>query len=153
FANTTPEQAVEALTAGLRGESEPLRKYGVLLDDATLKARAMEMGIYDGNGPLTQRQRILAAYAEILAQTTDQQGTFTEEADTLAGQQARTAAAWENISTKIGTAFLPVAEDLSDWFLEEGIPALEEFADWLNKPETQEGIKTFGEGLKEFGNF
>jgi phage-related minor tail protein len=153
FANTTPEEAVEALSAGLRGESEPLRKYGVLLDDATLKARAMEMGIYDGNGPLTQQQRILAAYNEILAQTTDQQGTFASESDTLAGQQARTAAAWENISTMIGTAFLPVAEDLSKWFLDEGIPALEEFADWLNSPETQEGIDNFKIMLQEVGNF
>jgi hypothetical protein len=150
FANTTPEQAVEALSAGLRGESEPLRQYGVLLDDATLKARAMEMGIYDGNGPLTQQQRILAAYNEILAQTGDQQGTFAEESDTLAGSQARTAAAFENISTQIGTAFLPIAEQLSSWFLEKGIPALQEFADWLNKPETQEGIANFVGFLTDF---
>ena len=27
------EEAVEALGAALRGESEPIRKYGVLLDD------------------------------------------------------------------------------------------------------------------------
>lgn len=153
FANTTPEEAVEALSAGLRGESEPLRRYGVLLDDATLKARAMELGIYDGSGSLTQQQRILAAYNEILAQTSTQQGTFAAESDTLAGQQARTAAAWENISTKIGVAFLPVAEKLSAWFLDEGIPALEEFADWLNRPETQEGISSFTTGLQEIGNF
>jgi hypothetical protein len=153
FANTSPEQAVEALTAGLRGESEPLRAYGVLLDDATLKARAMSLGIYDGNGSLTQQQRILAAYNEILAQTTDQQGTFAAESDTLAGQQARTAAAWENISTQIGTAFLPVAQQLSKWFLNEGIPALQEFAAWLNKPETQEGIDGLGQAIGELLNF
>jgi hypothetical protein len=153
FANTSPEEAVEALAAGLRGESEPLRKYGVLLDDATLKARAMEMGIYDGNGPLTQQQRILAAYSEILAQTATQQGTFAEESDTLAGSQARIAASWENISTKIGTAFLPIAEDLAEWFLEKGIPALEDFAGWLNSPETQQGFDNFGKGLQSIGGF
>jgi hypothetical protein len=45
FKNTTPEEAANALGAALRGESEPMRKYGVLLDDATLKARAMKMGL------------------------------------------------------------------------------------------------------------
>lgn len=152
FANTSPEEAVEALSAGLRGESEPLRKYGVLLDDATLKARAMEMGIYDGNGPLTQQQRILAAYNEILAQTTDQQGQFGREAESLPGKQASMAASWENISTRMGIAFLPVAENIIDIVETELIPILEDFADWLNEPETKEGLKDFGESLQIVGD-
>jgi hypothetical protein len=45
FSNTEPEQAVEALGAALRGESEPIRAYGVLLDEATLKAEAMRIGL------------------------------------------------------------------------------------------------------------
>jgi hypothetical protein len=45
FGNTTPEQAIEAIGAALRGESEPLRAYGVLLSDATIKARALSMGL------------------------------------------------------------------------------------------------------------
>jgi len=153
FANTTPEEAVEALSAGLRGESEPLRKYGILLDDATLKAKAMEMGIYDGNGPLTQQQRILAANAVIFEQTAIQQGKFAEESDTLAGRQATLAASIENVSTKLGEAFLPIAEDVVGFLLDEGVPALEDFADWFNEPETQEGIAAVGGMLKEFGGF
>lgn len=45
FSNTTPEDAIEAIGAALRGESEPIRSYGVLLDEATLKAQAMSMGL------------------------------------------------------------------------------------------------------------
>lgn len=45
FSNTTPDQAIEAIGAALRGESEPIRAYGVLLDDATLKAEAMSLGL------------------------------------------------------------------------------------------------------------
>jgi len=45
FNNTSPEQAIEAIGAALRGESEPIRSYGVLLDDATLKAEAMRLGL------------------------------------------------------------------------------------------------------------
>jgi hypothetical protein len=45
FNNTSPEQAIEAIGAALRGESEPIRSYGVLLDDASLKAEAMSLGL------------------------------------------------------------------------------------------------------------
>lgn len=69
FFNTDTSQAIEAIGAGLRGESEPLRKYGVLLDDATLRARALSLGIYDGVGSLTQQQRVLAAQAEMTLST------------------------------------------------------------------------------------
>ena len=35
FKGTSPEQAIEAIGAALRGEMEPIRTYGVLLDDAS----------------------------------------------------------------------------------------------------------------------
>lgn len=45
FSNTSPEQAIEAIGAAFRGESEPIRSYGVLLSEATIKARALSMGL------------------------------------------------------------------------------------------------------------
>lgn len=45
FYNTSPEEAIEAIGAAMRGESEPIRKYGVLLDEATIKAQAISMGL------------------------------------------------------------------------------------------------------------
>jgi len=66
FNNTSVDQAITALGAALRGESEPIRAYGVLLNDATLKAQAMKMGIYDGSGALTAQQKVLAAHQVIL---------------------------------------------------------------------------------------
>lgn len=45
FFNTDPSQAAEAISAALRGEAEPIRAYGVLLDEATIKAKAIEMGL------------------------------------------------------------------------------------------------------------
>jgi hypothetical protein len=42
-----------------------------LLNDATLKTAALELGIYDGNGALTAQQKILAAQNVIYKQTTD----------------------------------------------------------------------------------
>jgi len=36
FNNTSPEEAITAIGAAMRGEMEPIRKYGVLLDDMSM---------------------------------------------------------------------------------------------------------------------
>ena len=112
FSNTTPEEAVMAIGAALRGESEPIRKYGVLLNDATLKNRAMELGIFDGVGALNAQQKVLAAQAEILAQTGDAQGDFARTSDGLANQQRIFAAELQNTKDTIGAAVLPAMQTL-----------------------------------------
>ncbi len=45
FKGGTAQEAVEAIGAAMRGEAEPMRRYGVLLDDSTLKAKAMALGL------------------------------------------------------------------------------------------------------------
>lgn len=125
FNNTTPEQAITAIGAALRGESEPIRQYGVLLNDATLKQKAMELGIYDGNGALTAQQKILAAQAAIYEQTTLAQGDFERTSGGLANQQRILAASIQDLQAKIGAALLPVVQAV--------IPYLTKFADWAAK--------------------
>ena len=113
FNNSTPEQAITAIGSALRGESEPLRNFGVLLDDATLRARAMEMGIYKGAGALTQQQKVLAAHQEILAQTTDAQGDFERTSAGLANTQRILTAAIEDAKAEIGEGLIKAIESAS----------------------------------------
>lgn len=164
FSNTDVDTAITAIGAALRGESEPIRQFGVLLDDATLKARAMEMGIYDGTGSLTAQQKVLAAQAEILAQTGDAQGDFTRTADGLANSTKTATAKIEDMKIEIGQALLPIVQTfmsdalmplidslgeiwkkvapqvtaamktISDWFAKDGKAAIEGFTDWLTGP-------------------
>jgi hypothetical protein len=109
FKNVEPEVAVEALGAALRGESEPIRQFGVLLDDATLKQRALEMGLISTTtGTLPPAIKVQAAYAEILAQTTDAQGDFARTADGLANSQRTATARMEDAKAAIGEGFLPI---------------------------------------------
>lgn len=131
FFNTDTQTAIDAIGAGLRGESEPLRQFGVLLDDATLKARAMELGIYSGSGALSQQQRILAAQAEILAQTGTAQGDFERTSAGLANQQRILAAGWSNIVTQLGSFFLPIATEVVTFLNTNVIPAISGFLDVL----------------------
>lgn len=110
FNNTTPEEAVQAIGAALRGEAEPLRRYGVLLNDATLKQEAMTLGIYDGKGALTAQQKILAAQSAIYKQTNDAQGDFMRTSDGLANSTRTLSATFKDLQAKFGAAFIEQAK-------------------------------------------
>lgn len=108
FSNTTVEEATAALSSGLRGEAEPLRAYGVLLDDATLRAEALKLGlIKTTKDALTPQQKVLAAQSSIYAQTAVQQGDFARTSTGLANQQRILAAQFDTVKQNIGAGLLP----------------------------------------------
>jgi hypothetical protein len=110
FANTTPEDAITALSAALRGENEPIRKYQVLLDDATLRQEALRLGlIKTTKTALTPQQKVLAAHAAIYKQLGDQQGDFGRTQGSMANMLRRVSSQFANIKLVIGQALLPVA--------------------------------------------
>mgnify|MGYP003631573075 CR=1 FL=1 len=120
FNNTTPEEAVLAIGAALRGESEPLRRFGVLLNDATLKQEAMTLGIYDGKGALTAQQKVLAAQSAIYKQTGDAQGDFARTSDGLANSQRTLSAIMKNFQIQIGQQLLPAMTELANGLVDIG---------------------------------
>jgi hypothetical protein len=118
FNNTSPEDAVQALGAALRGESEPIRRYGILLDDATLRQKALELGIVETTREaLTPQQRVLAAQAAIMDQVGDATGDFARTSDGLANSQRILAANLEDVKATLGEALLPIAEEFSGWLV------------------------------------
>jgi len=142
FNNTTPDEAINAIGAALRGEAEPLRRFGVLLNDATLKAAALELGIYSGSGALTAQQKILAAQKVIYEQTGDAQGDFARTSDGLANQQRILSAQFENVKTKIGELLLPVFSTLVKFLNDEVLPAVDRVI-------TAFGEQGLGKGLQQ----
>ena len=128
FYNADPSEVVTALGAALRGESEPMRKFGVLLNDQTLKAEALALGIYDGTGALTAQQKVLAAQAAIMKQTTDAQGDFARTSDGAANQQRILAANMQQFQTELGSVFLPVLEKVTT--------LLSSMAGWMRENQT-----------------
>jgi hypothetical protein len=130
FNNTSPEAAITAIGAALRGEAEPIRAYGVLLDDASIRAQAFTMGLTtSATEALTPQQKILAVQALISAQTETQQGDFLRTSDGLANQQRILAASFEDAQTKLGTALLPAMTTLVTFANDELMPILSEVID------------------------
>ena len=109
FNNTSPEDAVLALGAGLRGEAEPLRRYGILLDDATLRQKALALGLVKTTKEaLSPQNKSLAAQAVILEKSSLQQGNFALTSGDAANKQRIMAAEIKNAQINIGKGFLPV---------------------------------------------
>lgn len=106
FGGTTSD-AVGAVGSALRGEFEPLRKYGISLNMAAIQARAMADTGKTVVSELTAQDKALAANALIFESSTDAAGTFGRESNTLAGQQARLTAILGNTSSTLGGILLP----------------------------------------------
>jgi hypothetical protein len=146
FNNTSPEQAINAIGAALRGEAEPLRAYGVLLDDASLRQAALELGIIKTTkNALTPQQKVLAAQKLIFEQTGAAQGDFGRTSDGLANRTRILTAELENAKVTIGNALLPIILQLASFISENVIPIVKEFSESISttlKP-TFEGLSTY----------
>jgi hypothetical protein len=153
FNNTSPEQAINAIGSALRGEAEPLRAYGVLLDDASLKQAALSLGIITTTKEaLTPQQKVLAAQALIYEQTGAAQGDFARTSDGLANQTRILTAQLENAKVTIGEALLPIVLQLATFFSEKVIPIVEQVAAAFgSNPDGLGGtLTTLANGIKTF---
>jgi phage-related protein len=110
--NTDVGTALEALQAGLRGESDPLEKFGVGLSAAAVNAQALEMGLAKTEKELTANDKAQARLGLIMEQTNRLQGDFANTSDGAANAQRIMNAEIENAQAKIGQALLPVMAKL-----------------------------------------
>lgn len=143
--------ASNAMASALRGEFEPLRKYGVSLSQAEINARALADTGKANADALTKQEKALATQALIMEQSADATGAFARESDTLAGQTERLKAELENLGAEVGTALLPILTDLATWATTEGLPKLKEFGSWVKDslwPALKEGYETIAPALK-----
>jgi hypothetical protein len=160
FNNTSVDESLVALQAGLRGESEPLRRYGVLLNDATLRQEALSLGIIGTTkNALTPQQKILAAQSAIYKQTSIQQGDFGRTSEGLANQQRILTASFDNAKATLGEALLPTFTKFVTYLNENVIPSVQTFLKDLNDPSTgtgktfldiKEAVESTINGLKDF---
>lgn len=112
FNNLDPTEVLQKLRSGLTGAAEPLRYVGVFLTEAKVKAKAMEMGLADAHGELSEGAKVMARYAVILDETKTAQGDFGRTSEGLANTQRTTAATIADAEAKMGEALVPYAKGL-----------------------------------------
>lgn len=115
FNNLDPTDVLDKLRSGLVGEVEPLRTLGINLSQATVAAKAMEMGLADENGELSQSALAQARYALILEQSKNAAGDFARTSDGLANQQRILKAQFEDAAAALGQKLLPYALKFVQW--------------------------------------
>lgn len=71
-------------------------------------------------------------------------GSAATAADTFEGKMGRLTLMFDEAKEAIGAKLLPVAEDLVDWFVRDGLPAIKKFGDWFEK-NLVPPLKEFGE--------
>lgn len=129
FSNTSPEEAIQAIGAAFRGESDPIEKYGVLLNENVLKQVALKNGIISTTtGALTPQQRVLAVQAALYEQLGKKGsgaiGDFERTSGGLANQTRILKADFANFKTEIGTGLLPVVQRFVGQLNTKVMPAL-----------------------------
>lgn len=135
--NTDVSDALGAISAGLRGETDPLERYGVKLNETAIKAYAMANGIGKANGQLTEQEKTTARIGLLMEQTSKLQWDFANTSDQLANSKRILNAQIENVSSTLGQAFLPIINSV----MKEIAPLVEKVADWVKQnPELARNI-------------
>jgi len=127
FNNVPIDDALTALRSGLSGETEPLKRFGVALNDVRLRQEALNLRIYSGHGVLTVAQKVQAAYALILRDTALQQGDVARTAGGLANQKKFLAAQVEDLSGTFGAVLMPVMINVVGVIRNQVLPNLQKF--------------------------
>lgn len=107
----TAKEAVEAFSSALKGEYNPIERYGVKLNETAVNASLAAKGLDKLQGAALEQAKAQERINLIMEQTADHAGRFAEEAGTLQGQQQRLNAEWENAKASLGEAFLPAMTD------------------------------------------
>lgn len=102
------EDAVGALGSALRGEYDPLERFGIALKASEVNSKAVSMGLASSESNVSAYAKGQATLAIITERSAFAQGQFAREADTAQGQAQRAAAKTADASAKLGESLLPI---------------------------------------------
>ena len=124
FGGSTAD-AVSAVSSLLKGERDPIERYGVSIKAADVSARLAAQGLDGLTGPAKTAAEAQATLALLTEQTTSAQGAFNRESGTAAGQQQRLTAQWENAKATLGSGLLPIVTKVATFLTSNVMPAVQ----------------------------
>lgn len=108
--NSSVPDALEAIQAGIRGEADPLERFGVSLSAAKVQAEALAETGKKTAAKLTDQELATARLNLIMKQSAATAGDFRNTSGGLANSQRIAAARTEELQAKIGQKLAPAVE-------------------------------------------
>lgn len=110
FYNVPLDEALDTIRSALVGEAEPIRKFGVLLNEDAVKAEAMRLGLVKAGAALTEQGKVMARVSLIQKGMVDATGDHARTADSFSNKLREAWGRVGNIATDIGSTLMPFAE-------------------------------------------
>ncbi|GAA3963105.1 hypothetical protein [Gordonia caeni] len=120
--------AVEAMGSAFAGETETMRKYGVLLDENTIKQAAYKNGIAEVGTQLTAQQKAQGAYFEMQEQLAHVNGDVERSNGKFGASLKTLTARLEETQAAVGDKLIPVVQPFVDLLAGPGLSAVQGFA-------------------------
>ncbi|MDA8228723.1 MAG: hypothetical protein M0T74_13700 [Desulfitobacterium hafniense] len=108
FYNMPVEEMFVKLQSGITGETEPLKRIGILVLDSTIKQYAYAEGIANVGAELTEQQKVMARYIAIMGQTKNAQGDLARTIMSPTNQLRILGMQLQLAKVNLGNAFLPI---------------------------------------------
>ena len=112
FHNVADVEAFNALRSAITGEYEPMKRFGVVINEAKVEQELLNMGIEGGTEAATDAEKAQARLNLVMQATTDVQGAAAREADGLANQTKALTADLKELGEGFGQILMPMARDL-----------------------------------------
>jgi len=117
FKNVGVEQATTALAGVFTGETESLKRLGVVMTETNLKQFALSKGITKNIKDFSQADKVLLRYQFIMNKTKNAQGDFARTSDGFANKFRQLQSSFNDLRITVGQALLPVATKLVNFLI------------------------------------
>ena len=107
FNNKMDADVIRDFQSAIVGNHETVRKYGIVITEASLKQEAYIMGISDGVSELSAAEKVQARLSLIQKGSADAMGDAKRTADSYANTIKRFSEFWKENSEAIGNALKP----------------------------------------------
>lgn len=110
FYNTEQSVTDTALQSVFTGETETLKKYGIVMTQTNLQEFARQKGISKSISAMTQQEQTMLRYQYVLQQTQLVQGDFERTQDSWANKTKTMSERWNEVKIAFGETFKTLAE-------------------------------------------
>jgi hypothetical protein len=112
FKNIRIDVAQTALASIFTGETESLKKLGIVMTEANLKQFALEQGITKTIKQMSQAEKVQLRYNFVMAQSTNAIGDFARTSDGVANSTRSLQESVKELGEQFGKELLPLASDV-----------------------------------------